>query len=60
LDQLRDAIRRRHYSYRTEQTYLHWVKRFIYFDGKRHPADMGANEVTAFPYAEAIPKSSVF
>ena len=48
LDQLRDAIRRRHYSYRTEQTYLHWVKRFIYFHGKRHPADMGADEVTAF------------
>jgi integron integrase len=48
LDQLRDAIRRRHYSYRTEQTYLHWVKRFIYSHGKRHPADMGANEVTAF------------
>jgi integron integrase len=48
LDQLRDATRRRHYSYRTEQTYLHWVKRFIYFHGKRHPADMGADEVTAF------------
>src|SRR5712692_1175370 len=48
LDQLRNAIRRRHYSYRTEQTYLHWVRRFIYFHDKRHPADMGADEVTSF------------
>ncbi len=48
LDQVRDAIRRRHYSYRTEQTYLHWIKRFIFFSGKRHPLEMGAAEVTAF------------
>jgi site-specific recombinase XerD len=48
LDQVRDAIRRRHYSYRTEQTYLHWIKRLIYFSGKRHPREMGAAEVTAF------------
>jgi integron integrase len=48
LDRVRDAIRRRHYSYRTEQSYVHWIKRFIYFHGKRHPAQMGAVEVTAF------------
>ena len=48
LEQLRDAVRRRHYSLRTEDTYVHWVKRFIYFSGKRHPAEMGAVEVTAF------------
>jgi len=48
LEQLRDAIRRRHYSVRTEETYVHWVKRFIYFSGKRHPAGLGAAEVTAF------------
>ncbi|HLX81445.1 MAG TPA: integron integrase [Burkholderiales bacterium] len=48
LDQVRDAIRRRHYSYRTEQTYIHWIKRFIFFSNKRHPKDMGAPEVTAF------------
>ena len=48
LDQVRDAIRRRHYSYRTEQTYIHWIKRYIYFHGKKHPAEMGAVEVTAF------------
>jgi integron integrase len=48
LEQLRDAINRRNYSARTEETYVHWVKRFIYFSGKRHPAQLGAVEVTAF------------
>ncbi len=48
LERVRDAIRRLHYSYRTEQTYLHWIKRFIWFHGKRHPQEMGATEVTAF------------
>ncbi len=48
LDQVSDAIRRRHYSYRTEQSYIHWIKRFILFSDKRHPRDMGAQEVTAF------------
>jgi site-specific recombinase XerD len=33
---------------RTEETYVHWVKRFIYFSGKRHPGQLGAEEVTAF------------
>ena len=45
---MRDAIRRRNYSYRTEEVYVHWVRRFIFFSGKRHPAAMGAAEVTAF------------
>ena len=48
LDRVRDAIRRLHYSDRTEETYIHWIKRFIYFSGKRHPVDMGGEEVTAF------------
>ncbi len=48
LDQVRDAIRRRHYSLRTEQSYVHWIKRFIFFTGKRHPREMGAEEVTDF------------
>jgi integrase len=48
LDSLREAIRRRHYSYRTEETYVHWARRFILFSGRRHPRDMGAAEVTAF------------
>jgi integron integrase len=48
LDQVRNAIRRRHYSYRTEETYIHWIKRFIYFHDKRHPREMAASEVTGF------------
>jgi integron integrase len=48
LQQLRDAINRLHYSPRTEETYVHWVKRFIHFSGKRHPLELGAQEVTAF------------
>ena len=48
LDQVRDALRRRHYSHRTEQSYVHWIKRFIFFSDKRHPRDLGAPEVTAF------------
>jgi integron integrase len=52
LDQVRDAVRVRHYSYETEQTYLHWVERFVRFHkgptGWRHPKDMSAREVEAF------------
>lgn len=48
LDQVREVIRLRHYSIRTEQAYLQWVSRFILFHHKRHPRDMGATEVTAF------------
>jgi hypothetical protein len=54
LDQVRAAIRLRHSSIRTEQTYVHWVTRFIRFPGMRHPRDMGAREVTAFLSALAI------
>ena len=48
LEQVRDRIRTKHYSLRTEETYLHWIKRYILFHGKRHPKDMGAPEVEAF------------
>ena len=48
LDLAREVIRRRHYSYRTEKTYLEWMKRFILYSGKRHPRELGAIEVTAF------------
>jgi integrase len=48
LDRVRDAIRARHYSRRTEKAYVHWIKRYIFFHGKRHPAEMGAPEVTKF------------
>src|SRR5262249_44128332 len=48
LDQVRDAIRLRHLSLRTEAAYLGWIRRFILFHHKRHPNDMGAEEVQAF------------
>jgi len=48
LDQLRDQIRLRHYSYRTEKSYLAWVRRFILFHNKRHPREMGVNEINRF------------
>lgn len=53
VDQVRDAIRRKHYSLRTEQSYIHWIKRFIFFHGKRHPAEMGAPHVTSEAVAES-------
>jgi integron integrase len=48
LDQVRVAIRTRHYSIRTEQAYVDWVRRFVLFHGKKHPNMMGAAEVEAF------------
>ena len=45
LDEVRDRIRARHYSIRTEETYLRWIRDFILFHGKRHPKEMGAGEV---------------
>jgi integron integrase len=48
IEQVRYALRRKHYSLRTEYTYVHWIRRFIYFSGKRHPSELGANEVTKF------------
>src|SRR5262245_11684012 len=48
LEQVREAIRVRHYSIRTEGTYVGWIKRFILFHGKRHPRDMGMRAVQQF------------
>ena len=48
LDQVRDSLRRRRYSLRTEKAYIHWIKRFIHFHDRRHPREMGPLEVTAF------------
>lgn len=48
LERLRIHLRTRHYSIRTEQAYVDWIRRFILFHGKRHPQDMGAAEVEAF------------
>jgi integron integrase len=54
LDRVRLAIRARHYSRRTETAYVHWIRRYIVFHGKRHPSEMGAVEVTAFLSALAV------
>ena len=48
LDQVRDAVRLKHYAYRTEQSYVDWVRRYILFHNKTHPRDKGENEVQEF------------
>ncbi len=48
LDRVRDAVRARHYSRRTEEAYIVWIRRYILFHGKRHPAEMSAGEITQF------------
>jgi hypothetical protein len=48
LDQVRERLRTKHYSIRTENQYVFWIRRFILFHGKRHPREMGAPEVEAF------------
>jgi integron integrase len=48
LDRVREAVRARHYSRRTEKTYVAWIRRYILFHGKRHPSEMGPVEITQF------------
>ena len=48
IDQVSEALRIKHYAYRTEQTYVDWIKRYIIFHKKRHPKDMGADEIREF------------
>jgi hypothetical protein len=48
LDQVRATIRARHYSRRTEDAYVHWIRRFIAFHGRRHPRELRAADITAF------------
>lgn len=48
FDQFRDVMRYKHYSRRTEQSYLHWIRRYILFNNKRHPAEMGKDEIVRF------------
>jgi integron integrase len=54
LDQVRQTVRARHYSRRTEKAYVFWIKRYVVFHGKRHPLELGAPEVTAFLTALAV------
>src|ERR1700730_212295 len=48
LDRIRGILRVRRYSIRTEEDYLHWIRRFILFHGKRHPAAMGEDQINEF------------
>ncbi len=48
LDQIRTKIRYKQYSIRTEQAYIYWTKRYIFFHSKRHPQEMGAKEIESF------------
>ncbi len=48
LDQVHGVIRLKHYSYRTEETYVQWIRRYILFHNKRHPNEMGNPEIAAF------------
>lgn len=48
LDRVHGAMRARHYSRRTEEAYVGWIKRYIFFHGKKHPSSMGGDEVNAF------------
>ena len=57
LDQVSDAIRRLHYSRRTEESYVQWIRRYIYFHDKRHPAALGEPDITAFLNHLAVDRS---
>jgi integron integrase len=57
LDQVRTAIRRKHYSIRTEDAYVDWIKRYIFFHHKRHPSEMAAPEMEQFLNHLAVEKN---
>jgi len=54
LDQVRHAVRVRHYSYRTEEAYVSWIRRYVHFHRKRHPMELGAAEINGFLSALAV------
>lgn len=56
LDQVRATIRRKHYSIRTEEAYINWIKRYIFFHNKRHPLEMDEHEVEQFLNDLAVKK----
>ena len=57
LDQVRDKIRLKHYSVRTEDAYISWIKNYIIFNHKKHPSEMGATEITKYLTWLAIKKN---
>ena len=48
LDQVREALRVCHYSIRTEEAYVQWMKRYVLFHNKRHPSELGERDVSAY------------
>ncbi len=48
LEQVRDTLRRKQYAYKTEQNYIYWIKQYIFYHNKRHPKEMGEQEINAF------------
>ena len=48
LDIVRNKVRFKHYSLSTERTYVHWIKHYIFFHNKKHPIEMGRNEIELF------------
>ncbi len=57
LDIVREKIRFKHYSLSTERTYVHWIKRYIFFHNKKHPIDMGKNEIEEYLSSLAVEKN---
>jgi len=57
IDRVRDVMRVHHYSIRTENNYIQWIKRFIFFHNKRHPKEMGAEEIKAYLTHLAVVKN---
>jgi integrase len=57
IDQIRSRLRLKHYSLRTEQAYVQWAKRYIIFHGKRHPAEMGKQEIEVFLTSLAVDRN---
>ena len=57
IDRVRDVMRVHHYSIRTENNYIQWIKRYIFFHNKRHPKDMGADEIRAYLTHLAVVKN---
>jgi len=52
LDQVRQIIQVKHYSIRTEESYISWIKRFIFYHGKKHPIEIGENEIGQYTGGE--------
>src|SRR5207302_3700134 len=54
LDQIRQLMRLRHYSLRTEEAYVGWIRRYILFHGKRHPRDLAESDISSFLSSLAV------